>query len=570
MDYDKIEIELGKEEQSLLNEIHNLQSKMNDVDPEKLNGQLMDAIKQKSIDTITMALGLSDIMEMNAHSNGEIYEKEYKRKMKWENTPRNERSETYSPKYIPKTELDKLTNVSKNISPYVYKEDRDKYTKSTVKIDGENVKLEGRSQIETVLNLRRENKEGFYGEYSEEFMKHGEQDESKKYSYDHGYSVKEVHNDPIIGGLLSLKEKRDFLNSTENLLPVNALLNKSLGATKVDDMPTWYNKINENDPSKTNGEYFKIDEKHFNKKIKELKTHRKITINSKKIKYDYKAQGKIAVSNAAASGAKAAIGKLLSITVVEVMNEFKNKEEVDFSIRVSNITTKIKAKTKDVLKSFGDHSLNSFLSTIADAILNSVFKIAKNIFKFVKMAFLSILKAVRILFSSEYTWEERLKEAMKIMGMTVAGLIGIALDELIEKGLVASFPFTAPFAGYISPVLSGLMVGISSVLIIQGFQKYQSQIEFSKLKTDEAAASEKLAKVNLTQSSVSDYKATESVSVSLMIFQGALPIITSCRNQIDLISEDFKGLNASLNNKWIDLDNTQNNTDDLLGQLESM
>jgi hypothetical protein len=298
----------------------------------------------------------------------------------------------------------------------------------------------------------------------------------------------------------------------------------SKGDIDLEDVEKWRNNPSSENADKSNKEYFGINHQKMSKAIDETDKARSELLKSKKVNYDYKTQGKIAVSNAAASGAKAAIGKLLSITVVEVINECKNKDDVDFKVKAKNIATKIKAKAKDILSSFKDHSLNSFLSTFIDALLNSVFKIAKNIFKFVKTAFLSILKAVKILFSSEYSWEVRLKEAMKIMGATVAMLIGLALDEIIEKALIANLPFTAPFAGYVSPVLSGLIVGISSVLILQGFQKYQSQIKFSKLKTDEAVVAQKLAKVNLAQSSVSDYKATESVSVSLMIFQGALPI----------------------------------------------
>ncbi|WP_299391763.1 hypothetical protein [uncultured Gelidibacter sp.] len=261
---------------------------------------------------------------------------------------------------------------------------------------------------------------------------------------------------------------------------------------------------------------------------------------------------------------------MLSITVIEVINEFKNEEEVDFKTKANNITARIKAKSKDILSSFSHHSVNSFLSTFIDALLNSVFKIAKNIFKFVKTAIMSILKTIKILFSNKYTLEERLNEAMKIMGATVATLIGVALDEVIGNALMTYLPFTAPFAGYISPVLSGLIVGISSVLLLQGFQVYKNEIAFNKLEGENIDKLTRLSKVNMAQVGVSDYKTTQSVGLSITVFQGVLPIIASCKSQINDAIQDLSEMKNEFTLRSINVENAQDEADHLLAQLKSL
>ncbi|RXJ51107.1 hypothetical protein [Gelidibacter gilvus] len=556
MHLDKIEIDLSSEEQQILKEIEALQSKMNDVDPKKLNGQLMDAIQRKAIETITMALGVSDILENTGHTKAIKFKQEFENKKQWDNTPLTERSHKYKPKYTSGDEFEKLLN-----------QEIPKYNRKDYVGKGN-----GLSQAETQREkwLASQEDGGVHDALTGKFIANGETDKkSKAYEWDHFKSAHEVHNDPVLS-LLSLEEKRNFLNSDENLVPILGKLNNHKRAVTLSNLPKWLNAPSKEDPNKTNKEFFQIDEKRINDALEKSNRKENDILKNKTIVYSLGTQSKIAVSNAAKSGAKAAIGKLLSITVIEVINECKSEEDVDFTTKAKNITSRIKVKANDILRSFKDHSINSFLSTFVDALLNSVFKIAKNIFKFVKTAFMSIIKAVKILFSNDYTWEERLNEAMKIMGATVATLIGLALDEIIEKALITYLPFTAPFAGFISPVLSGLIVGISSVLILQGFQKYQSQIAFKKLVGQEADELTRLSKVNMAQAGVSDFKTTQAVGVSITVFQGVLPIISSCKNQINESIRDLSEMKSEFILKANRIDNSQDEADYLLNQLTSL
>lgn len=521
MDYGKIEIDLKKEEQELLDEIVELQSKMKDADPAKMNGKMMSAIQDKCIETITMALGVSDVWENTAYANGLAFKKEYGEYQKWEKTPIADRTSTYKPKFAPKNEFEKL--LKKETPTYKRKD----YTGNG----------EGLSQKDTTHRKWKEShvEGGIHCAYTGEYIKNGEPDKfNKAYEWEHIKSAKEVNDDPVLNYALNQKEKRDFLNSDENIAPVRGKLNNAKRATKKEDVDKFLNSPSKEDPNKTVKEYHGVDEEKVKKALNDSeKKENEILKNKSVYRPGLKDTTKIAASNAVKSGAKAAIGKLLSITVVEVINEYKNDAEIEHSQRVKNISIRIKEKAKDIFKEFKDHSISSFLSTFLDQILKSIFKIAKNIFKFVKLAIVSIFKAVKILFSNENPWEVRVNEAMKILGVAVASLIGLALEEIIEKAMITNLPFTAPFAGFVSPVLSGLIVGIGSVMLIQGFQMYQNKIVYNKLQGEESSKLQKLSEINLAQAGVSDVKATKAVGVSLTIFQGTLPIIESCRSHIE-------------------------------------
>ncbi|WP_299391760.1 hypothetical protein [uncultured Gelidibacter sp.] len=257
MDKEKIEIDLGIEEQNLLAEIEELQSKMNEVDPKKLNGQLMDAIKEKSIESITMALGVSDILEQTGHTKAINFKKEFENKKKWDNTPITERSKKYKPKFTNGDEFEKLLN--KEIPKY----NREEYVG----------KGKGLSQAETQKEKWLESKKegGIYDAFRGKFIANDEKDKKNKaYEWDHFKSAYEVHNDPILS-LLSLEEKRNFLNSNENLVPVLGKLNNHKRAVSLDDIPKWLNAPSKEDPNKTNKQFFEIDEERINNAMEKVR-----------------------------------------------------------------------------------------------------------------------------------------------------------------------------------------------------------------------------------------------------------------------------------------------------------
>lgn len=508
MDYKKIEVELSNEEHQLIQEIDELTKKMDDVDPNELNGQLLDSLKRKALDSIAVSLGVSDILE-GTSKNGLDLDKEYKNYIEWERKPANERSKEYKTKNIHPDEFKKFLNATENL---VYNRDE----------------LTGKTFKQAIKEQRNENPEGFNCAYTGKFYKHGE-----AYQYEHSISTNEISQDRTLNYVTTVDERRKFANSKENLVVVGSELNQSLGKTKVEEMDKWGEKKSNKDKSKTNKEYHSIDEEKMKETLEKSKAKLNDLKESKKVEYGIKTKGKIITKNVAKGAAKAAVGKLLSITVIEIVNEYQKEEEREFKERVNSIKTNIVAKAKEVFDSFKNHSIHGFITAVIDALINGLSKIAKNIFKFIKTAFSSILKAIKTLFDSSLPMQERINEALKILGVAVLGMIGIALEEIIEKAMVSALPFTAAFAGYISPVLSGLIVGIGSVLVLQAVQKYQNNIEIRSLRADENSKLDKKSRINLAQAGISDVKASEAVFQSISLFDNAMPLIASFANYIE-------------------------------------
>lgn len=546
MDFEKIEIDLNNEEHQLLNEIDDLRKKMDDIDPKKLNGQLFDSIKNKAIESIALSLGVSDVMDGISPKNGLDLEKEYKNYLEWEKKPATEKSKKYKATNIHPDEFKKFIDKPKNL---VYNRDD----------------LTGDAFKKATKTLRIENPEGFICAYTGKFYKHGE-----KYHYEHVRSTHEISQDRVLNHITTLEERRQFANSKENLVVIGGELNQSLNKTKIDNIEEYKEKKSSKDSSKTNKQYHKLDDDKMAATVEKSDNKLKDLKESKVIEYSLKTKSKIVVGNVAKGAAKAAVGKLLTITVVEIINEYQVEEERDIKESIKNITNNIMLKAKDVLDTFKNHSINGFVSSLVDALLNSLFKIAKNIFKFIKTAFNSILGSIKILFNSKMSWEERIDEALKILGIAVLGLIGIALEEVIEKALVAALPFTVPFAGFISSILSGLIVGIGSVMVLQAFQKYQNNIEFRNLQGLENLGLEKMAKVNLAQLGISNVKTTETVIQSIVIFDNTMPLIASFKNFIEENLVNIKNSNLLISNNISETKSIIDENDDLLKLLENI
>jgi len=552
MDFEKIEIDLNNEDVHLIEEIQKLQKEMNKIETNKMNGDLLDSIKNIAIESIATSLGLSDILENGAHNTGLDYDKEYKRYQDWNKKTMERKSDSYKAKFVPQNEFDTMMSDAKDLKKSY---DRKHLTSGAFK--------------EAHEKLIDKNPDGFTSIYTGKFLKHGE----VNYDMEHKISVHEVHTDPVINKFFTTEVKKEFLHSEENFGAAEKKINMSKNNTKIQDFDKWMNKPSKKDPSKSHGEFLDIDPERAKEAMDKSLKKKEAMLKAKTTHYDIKTTSKIALKNAAKSAAKAALGKLLSITIVEIVNEFKIEEKNELSEKIKNIAKRITEKSKDILNTFKDHSINAFISTLLDAILTSLFKIAKNILKFVKTAFNSILKAVKIICSSEFSWEVRLKEALKILGAAVVILIGVALDEIIEKSLISAFPPIGSLAGYISPILSGLIVGIGSVLLIQAWDKYKDRFilktdeNIFKLENQKLLANNLLINNNLTRANISSFKADESTFITKKMFSNSLPIFESLKAQMESTSQNITQLKIEIEKKHNEISLSSDEIQDKLNRL---
>lgn len=547
MTTNKIKIELDEEEIKIIEDLNLIQNRIVDLESRNLNQELLESLKTSTIESISNALGVSDILEKRAHSNALEASEEFKKYQKWKEKPIDKRTKTYSPKYLSKNEFDSIIDKSKNMPAYD-KDVRKEYL--------------GKDFAERKNILYSEGKpfsveDGYTGKRINKF----DNDRSKTPNIEHINPINKVHNDPIMQQYYTQEERSNYVNSKENTTITRDDINKSKNGKSIEESRKW---------AEENKERFDLDIEKTNDKLNQAERAKESVLQSKKIKYKAKEQLKIAGNNAIKSGAKAAIGQVLTISTIEIIDEFKENKDADLKSKVLNIKNRILEKCENILETFATHSIGSFIATLTDALLNSIFKIFKNILKFIKTAFHSMIRAFKVLLSKEYTKEEKLIEFRKIMGVTVATLIGIALEETIEKGLISALPFTAPFAGYISPILAGLIVGIGSVLIMHAWEEYKIHFELKHLKKERLKANEKSSSISEIKAHISDAEASESISLTFTVFENTLPLIKSLNNQIEEGIEKIRLKSKSIEQKLKTNKGVVDDTNDLLNLLENI
>jgi hypothetical protein len=156
--------------------------------------------------------------------------------------------------------------------------------------------------------------------------------------------------------------------------------------------------------------------------------------------------------------------------VVDIFkNGFRGKDKMDktfFTIlkeRLTRIGESIMVKWKDVVKVFGEGFFSGFLSNIITVIVNMFVTTGKRVVRMIREGLFSLLKALKMLFfpPKNITFEESAHEATKLLtaGLVISG--GIILEQYLDTLLKA-----VPFADMISMVISGIITGLGTALLV--------------------------------------------------------------------------------------------------------
>lgn len=183
--------------------------------------------------------------------------------------------------------------------------------------------------------------------------------------------------------------------------------------------------------------------------------------------HEAKVRGTRAIKGVGMSIIKDLIKTTIVVVSKETYLEFKNECEDKFIDRikrlVTNIFNHIKAKCKDTLKSLWANIKGSLISEFLMMLNDFIFKTAKNIFKIVRTMWSSIIKAIKIILSNKYSWQERVFEATKILTAGLVGVLGFSLNELLDTGLTS---IGIPFASFIAECLTALISSVLSSLVL--------------------------------------------------------------------------------------------------------
>ena len=456
-------VRLDKEEVQLMKELDSVQEKISKLDPEQVHKQMLEALQQEAINSIAVALDISDVLEDRPESNS-IFHKDVS---------------------LLKSNKKELDERKKG---YV----RSRLTGSDFMAGVKRIETSAKNPDGSIIHVDC---------YTGEPLVAGRVED--KYDHEHVISAKELSESYFTGLFLSEEEIRAFANSDKNLKVTKAGINRSKGD---EDLKKWLSKEHPGKPGVTNQEYYNIDPEIATKTYDEAHSElrRKIAMKAGERSLSV---AKTTAINVGGYALKKTLGELLKITIVELIKEFKVKSIDPMKERFKRVAKRIKKQLSHLVKTFKESALNNFVSTIIDAVMNVFLDTTKKIFKIIRMLWKPLLNAMKVIVSpsKEYSFTDKLLAASKIIGAALMGVLGVFLDEIINTAL-CSIPGVAILAPYVSPVLSALIVGMVSAIVIQGYSAYRKSQQLVEYKDKEGHIAFQLELISQRKAIIEEYK----------------------------------------------------------------
>lgn len=277
---------------------------------------------------------------------------------------------------------------------------------------------------------------------------------------DHVISGKSIHDDPA--RILARRSTEEVANKGYNLKPTSSNINRSKGA---DSMTDYLKRTGDKHTAKEKEKMIKVykDTKakmDYDMTVDYLRTN---TFKNDMIK------------SSAKVGFEMAFRQVVGVIFLEVWDavkiEFNKTTEITknvFEKIVGVIKTTIenvKVKYKEIVSSFGEGFMSGVISNISTTICNFFFTTGKNIVKIIRESWVSITKAVKILFINpdNLPYGDRLKEASKVIAVGASVVIGSVIGEFIHKSPIGQIPY---IGGIISNFLATFATGIISCTLL--------------------------------------------------------------------------------------------------------
>lgn len=321
-----------------------------------------------------------------------------------------------------------------------------------------------------------------------------------KYDQDHVVSAKEISDDP--GRILAELDGPQIANVSSNLVATFPSINRGKGAKSMDEYINMWHKSR----SERVKEISKLESKDSlsDKEKKKLNTLKKVeefdedlareldrkarneynkTIN--KNYYTSKKFIKSTLNSSAKQGIKMGLREIFAIIfrditsdIIKKIKELRKKKISLFSSEAfSQLKTQFLESSKRImsdwdriLKQSFDVAASGFVSNIVTTIINIFATTMKKWVRVIREGSASIIKAFKLILtkSSDLTREERYHEASKIVITTISVSVGVVIDEALEKYFLTH---SIPFSDLISSLISGIVTGVSSTMLVYGFDQ---------------------------------------------------------------------------------------------------
>lgn len=297
-----IKFDLNDEEAKLLSELNSMQIEMQQCNPELINKQMLGELYKTSINSIALALNISDVIEPGSRQYAtnlqDLRDRKAMTAKDWRNSNRF----------------------------------KTKYNKSVKNICEKAGKING-------------NRESFIDYHTGEKLVAVEDD----YQFDHVKSVGECKDDTLLGFFLSSEEIEDILNSDDNLAATDRYLNNIKDKKSWEEWEAWWDEPCNKDKTKTNAEYYNIDKKRARERFEQSKK----ALN-KVVKEKIKSQAKQIGKQVGGFALKMTIFKFVKIVINEIIKEFEKESTDKLADRMKKVGKRIFQRADELWVTFKD------------------------------------------------------------------------------------------------------------------------------------------------------------------------------------------------------------------------
>lgn len=305
---------------------------------------------------------------------------------------------------------------------------------------------------------------------------------------DHVISIKSIEQSPES----HLAQTRDERVQTANVDENKAWTSRAVNQSKQDKPLTeWMEQPNVSDPTKTNAEYYGVDEKRA------LEHHQKAekAVQSEIHGALIRKQSKEALQTGIRTGVRLALRQMIGLFLVDIAEGIiadiryvirqGMKSVQDFAEllkkRMKETADTVRARWKDYLRAGMEGGIAGFLSSIITVVINNLLTTAKHIVTIIREGTLAVVRSARLIISPppHMSKEDVVFEVLKILSSAFAIALGLSMEEVVKKGLTL-VPGLAPMADTIARVVTGVLTGMGALLVMLAFDHLKAHIQFKK------------------------------------------------------------------------------------------
>lgn len=291
-----------------------------------------------------------------------------------------------------------------------------------------------------------------------------------KFHGDHTVSLKEVHEDKELNLRFTENERKKIVNSTINMVFIEASLNQSKGKKSWDECLNDPEFIKKNNLTPEKVQRIKeIDEeaRNYIKKEKKERLQKELLFTG--------------MEEAAKSALHQALGFILhefvngSFVEVKILIK-KHDNQANFIDRLitslKRVVNRVIGKFKNIFNQMVESGFQGFMSNLLTFFINSFITTSKKIVTLIRESLKSLSRAFELLLNPPegMTSLEITREVSKIIGVAVTTGLGMMMEEAI-KGFIMSVPIFTPIADVLATGVTAIMTGLTGALVVYGIDR---------------------------------------------------------------------------------------------------